>query len=118
MSNCGLPQGKSAFIWTIFMSPSGVRGLGASVRRQAEGKLPHLDACQYRTTLHVAAAKVMQHSTRVEMSLRAEPASHLTGLCQRLVINRLAPKRSVSNWGCDEIHGVMEQAVARVAVVA
>jgi len=80
----------------------------------------HLDTCQYRTILHAEPPRsnCEKHGPRVVKLLWAEPGSRFTLLFERLAIDWLkaASQKAVAglldlSW--DEIHGVMERAVAR-----
>jgi transposase len=87
---------------------------------QPERQWRHLDTCQYQTILHAKPprAECDTHGVRVVKLPWAEPASRFTALFERLAIDWLkaASQKAVSerlalSW--DEIHGIMERAVAR-----
>ena len=87
---------------------------------QAERQWRHLDTCQYRTILHARPPRTEcpQHGVRVVKLPWAEPGSRFTALFEALAIHWLTAasqsavaERMGLSW--DEIHGVMERAVAR-----
>lgn len=87
---------------------------------QPERRWRHLDTCQYRTILHAEPPRsdCQEHGPRVVKLPWAEPGSHFTALFERLAIDWLgaASQKAVAallalSW--DEIHGIMERAVAR-----
>ena len=87
---------------------------------QAERRWRHLDTCQYRTVLHARPprAECAEHGVRVVKLPWAEPSSRFTALFEALAISWLqqASQQAVAeqlglSW--DEIHGIMERAVAR-----
>ena len=87
---------------------------------QGERQWRHLDACQYQTILHARPPRTecAEHGVRVLKLRWAEPSSRFTALLERLVIDwlRAASQKAVGeqlgmSW--DEIHGIMERAVAR-----
>lgn len=80
----------------------------------------HLDTCQYQTLLHAATPRTNcpDHGVRAVRLPWAEPHSRFTLLFERLVIDWLlaTSQKAVSerlglSW--DEVHGIMERAVAR-----
>jgi transposase len=80
----------------------------------------HLDTCQYRTVLHAASPRTAcpEHGVHAVRLPWAEPHSRFTLLFERLAIDWLlaASQQAVADrlglsW--DEIHGIMERAVAR-----
>lgn len=87
---------------------------------QRERKWRHLDTCQYQTILHAEPPRTRcdAHGVRGVKLPWAEPGSHFTALFERLAIEwlRAASKKAVAGllrltW--DEVHGIMERAVAR-----
>lgn len=87
---------------------------------QPERVWRHLDTCQYRTLLHaeVPRTRCAEHGVRLVRVPWAEPQSRFTALFERLAIDWLgaASQSAVAerlglSW--DEIHGIMERAVAR-----
>lgn len=87
---------------------------------QSERRWRHLDTCQYHTILHAEPprSECGDHGARVVKLPWAEPGSHFTALFERLAIDWLgaASQKAVAElleltW--DEIHGIMERAVAR-----
>jgi transposase len=87
---------------------------------QPERSWRHLDTCQYRTILHAKPPRMecSEHGVRVIGLPWAEPSSRFTALFERLAIDWLkaASQKAVAehlsvSW--DEIHGIMERAVAR-----
>jgi transposase len=87
---------------------------------QPERMWRHLDTCQYKTILHAQPPRgnCQSHGPRVVKLPWAEPGSRFTLLFERLAIDWLkaASQKAVGSllglsW--DEIHGVMERAVAR-----
>ena len=87
---------------------------------QPERQWRHLDTCQYRTILHAKPPRsdCEKHGPRVVGLPWAEAGSHFTALFERLAIDwlRAASQKAVGellglSW--DEIHGIMERAVAR-----
>ena len=87
---------------------------------QPEPQWRHLDTCQYQTILHAKPprSECPEHGVRVIRLSWAEPSSRFTALFERLAIDWLtaASQKAVSerlalSW--DEIHGIMERAVAR-----
>jgi transposase len=87
---------------------------------QAERVWRHLDTCQYQTLLHAAVPRTScpEHGVRLVLVPWAEPQSRFTALFERLAIDWLgaASQTAVAtrlglSW--DEIHGIMERAVAR-----
>jgi transposase len=87
---------------------------------QGERRWRHLDTCPYQTILHARPPRTecAEHGVRVLKLRWAEPSSRFTALMERLVIDWLkaASQKAVGeqlglNW--DEIHGIMERAVAR-----
>ncbi|MDX1983985.1 MAG: ISL3 family transposase [Bryobacteraceae bacterium] len=87
---------------------------------QPERRWRHLDTCQYRTILHAEPPRsdCPEHGPRVVKLPWAEPGSRFTALFERLAIDWLeaASQKAVAellalSW--DEIHGIMERAVAR-----
>jgi transposase len=87
---------------------------------QAERRWRHLDTCQYRTILHAAPprSECAEHGVRVVKLPWAEPSGRFTALFEALAIEWLkaASQKAVAgllklSW--DEIHGIMERAVAR-----
>lgn len=87
---------------------------------QAERQWRHLDTCQYETILHAEPprSECRQHGVRVVKLPWAEPSSRFTALFEALAIEWLkeASQKAVAgqlglSW--DEIHGIMERAVAR-----
>jgi transposase len=80
----------------------------------------HLDTCQYQTLLHAAAPRTQcpEHGVHAVRLPWAEPHSRFTLLFERLAIDWLqaASQKAVASrlglsW--DEVHGIMERAVAR-----
>jgi transposase len=80
----------------------------------------HLDTCQYQTLLHAATPRIRcpELGVRVVRLPWAEPHSRFTLLFERLAIEWLlaasqtaVAKRLGLSW--DEVHGIMERAVAR-----
>ena len=80
----------------------------------------HLDTCQYQTLLHAAVPRTNcpEHGVRTVCVPWAEAGGHFTALFERLAIDWLreasqsaVAKRLGLSW--DEIHGIMERAVAR-----
>lgn len=80
----------------------------------------HLDTCQYQTLLHAATPRTNcpEHGVRAVRLPWAEPHSRFTLLFERLAIDWLqtASQKAVAerlglSW--DEVHGIMERAVAR-----
>jgi transposase len=91
-----------------------------SYDHQPERCWRHLDTCQYRTVLHARPPRIecQRHGVRVIKLPWAEAASRFTALFERLAIDwlRAASQKAVGehlglSW--DEIHGIMERAVAR-----
>jgi len=87
---------------------------------QPERSWRHLDTCQYRTILHAKPPRMecREHGVRVIGLPWSEPSSRFTVLFERLAIDWLkaASQKAVAehlsvSW--DEIHGIMERAVAR-----
>jgi transposase len=87
---------------------------------QPERQWRHLDTCQYLTILHAKPprAECGEHGVRVVKLPWADPSSRFTALFEALAIEWLkaASQSAVAaqlglSW--DEIHGVMERAVAR-----
>lgn len=87
---------------------------------QPERVWRHLDTCQYRTLLHaeVPRTRCAEHGVRLARVPWAEPQSRFTALFERLAIDWLgaASQTAVAarlglSW--DEVHGIMERAVAR-----
>jgi transposase len=87
---------------------------------QAERRWRHLDTCQYQTILHAAPPRAAcpEHGALVVKLPWAESGSRFTALLERLVIDWLgvASQKAVAtqmglSW--DEVHGIMERAVAR-----
>lgn len=87
---------------------------------QAEREWRHLDTCQYQTILHARPprSECSEHGVRVVELPWAEPSSRFTALFEALAIEWLkaASQKAVAgqmglSW--DEIHGMMERAVAR-----
>jgi transposase len=87
---------------------------------QSERQWRHLDTCQYQTILHAAPPRTNcpEHGIRVVRLAWAEPGSRFTALFERLAIDwlKVASQKAVGeqldlSW--DEIHGIMERAVAR-----
>lgn len=80
----------------------------------------HLDTCQYQTLLHAATPRTHcpEHGVHAVRLPWAEPHSRFTLLFERLAIDWLqaASQKAVAerlglSW--DEVHGIMERAVAR-----
>lgn len=80
----------------------------------------HLDTCQYQTLLHAATPRTNcpEHGVHAVRLPWAEPRSRFTLLFERLAIDWLgaASQKAVAerlglSW--DEVHGIMERAVAR-----
>ena len=80
----------------------------------------HLDTCQYQTLLYAATPRTNcpEHGVHAVRLPWAEPRSHFTLLFERLAIDWLsaASQKAVAerlglSW--DEVHGIMERAVAR-----
>jgi len=80
----------------------------------------HLDTCQYQTLLHAATPRTNcpEHGVRAVRLPWAEPHSRFTLLFERLTIDwlQVASQKAVAerlglSW--DEVHGIMERAVAR-----
>lgn len=80
----------------------------------------HLDTCQYQTLLHAATPRTNcpEHGVHAVRLPWAEPHSRFTLLFERLAIDWLkaASQKAVAerlglSW--DEVHGIMERAVAR-----
>ena len=96
---------------------------GAACRlydHQPERQWRHLDTCQYQTILHAEPprSECNNHGVRVVKMPWAEPSSRFTALFEALAIEWLkaASQKAVAgllrlSW--DEIHGIMERAVAR-----
>jgi transposase len=87
---------------------------------QGERRWRHLDTCQYRTILRAAVPRsdCSEHGARVVKLPWAEPGSRFTALFERLAIDwlKVASQKAVGeNLGLswDEIHRIMERAVAR-----
>lgn len=87
---------------------------------QQERQWRHLDTCQYQTILHAGPprTKCAEHGPRVVKMPWAEPGSRFTALFERLAIDwlKVASQKAVGqqlNLSWDEIHGIMERAVAR-----
>lgn len=87
---------------------------------QGERQWRHLDTCQYRTILRAAVPRsdCSEHGARVVKLPWAEPGSRFTALFERLAIDwlKVASQKAVGeNLGLswDEIHRIMERAVAR-----
>jgi transposase len=87
---------------------------------QAERFWRHLDTCQYRTILHAESprSECPEHRVKVVWLPWAEAGSRLTALFEGLAIALLksASQQAVTDllrlsW--DEMHGIMERAVAR-----
>lgn len=87
---------------------------------QPERSWRHLDTCQYKTIVHAEPPRsnCEKHGPRVVKLPWAEAGSRFTFLFERLTIDWLkaASQKAVAtlldlSW--DEIHGVMERAVAR-----
>lgn len=87
---------------------------------QPERVWRHLDTCQYRTLLHAEVPRTVcaEHGVRLVRVPWAEPQSRFTALFERLAIDWLgaASQTAVAarlglSW--DEVHGIMERAVAR-----
>ncbi len=87
---------------------------------QAERRWRHLDTCQYQTILHARPPRsdCAEHGARVVKLPWAEPSSRFTALFEALAIAWLkhASQSAVAkqlglSW--DEIHGIMDRAVAR-----
>ena len=87
---------------------------------QEERRWRHLDTCQYRTVLaaRLPRTKCPEHGVKVVRVPWAEPLSRFTMLFEGLVIAWLkeASQSGVAtlfglSW--DEVHGIMERAVAR-----
>jgi transposase len=87
---------------------------------QPERRWRHLDTCRYRTILHAAPprSECAEHGVRVVKLPWAEPSGRFTALFEALAIEWLkaASQKAVAgllklSW--DEIHGIMERAVAR-----
>jgi transposase len=101
--------------------PCGECGVGCRLYdHQAERKWRHLDTCQYQTILHAQPPRTecREHGVRVLHLPWAEPSSRFTALFERLAIDwlKVASQKAVGellrmSW--DEIHGIMERAVAR-----
>jgi transposase len=87
---------------------------------QPERQWRHLDTCQYQTIMHAKPPRIEcgEHGVRVIRLPWAEPSSRFTALFERLAIDwlRAANQSAVGerlglSW--DEMHGIMERAVAR-----
>jgi transposase len=87
---------------------------------QPERRWRHLDTCQYQTIMHAKPPRVecSEHGARVIKLPWAEPLSRFTALVERLAIDWLKAanqsavgERLGLSW--DEMHGIMERAVAR-----
>jgi len=87
---------------------------------QPERQWRHLDTCQYQTIMHAKPPRIEcgEHGVRVIKLPWAEPFSRFTALFERLAIDWLQAanqsavgERLGLSW--DEMHGVMERAVAR-----
>jgi transposase len=87
---------------------------------QPERVWRHLDTCQYQTLLHAPVPRTAcaEHGVRLVRVPWAEPQSRFTALFERLAIDWLgaASQTAVAarlglSW--DEVHGIMERAVAR-----
>jgi transposase len=87
---------------------------------QPERRWRHLDTCQYQTIMHAKPPRVecSEHGVRVIKLPWAEPSSRFTALFERLAIDWLKAanqsavgERLGLSW--DEMHGIMERAVAR-----
>jgi transposase len=87
---------------------------------QAERRWRHLDTCQYRTILHAEPprSECSEHGVKVVRLPWAESGSRFTALFEGLAIAWLksASQQAVADllrlsW--DEMHGIMERAVAR-----
>jgi transposase len=87
---------------------------------QSERRWRHLDTCQYQTILHAKPPRIEcgEHGVRVIKLPWAEPSSRFTALFERLAIDWLKAanqsavgERLGLSW--DEMHGIMERAVAR-----
>lgn len=87
---------------------------------QPERVWRHLDTCQYQTLLHAELPRTCcpEHGVRLVRVPWAEPQSRFTALFERLAIDWLgaASQAAVAarlglSW--DEVHGIMERAVAR-----
>ena len=86
----------------------------------AERTWRHLDTCQYQTLLHAALPRTLcpEHGVRTVRVSWPEAGGHFTALFERLAIDWLreasqsaVAKRLGLSW--DEIHGILERAVAR-----
>jgi transposase len=86
----------------------------------AERTWRHLDTCQYQTLLYAATPRTNcpEHGVHAVRLPWAKPRSHFTLLFERLAIDWLsaASQKAVAqrlglSW--DEVHGIMERAVAR-----
>lgn len=87
---------------------------------QPERRWRHLDTCQYRTILHAAPprSECAEHGVRVVKLPWAEPSGRFTALFEALAIEWLKAASQTAVAGLlklswDEIHGIMERAVAR-----
>jgi len=87
---------------------------------QLERRWRHLDTCRYQTIMHARPLRIEchEHGVRVIKLPWAEPSSRFTALFERLAIDwlRAANQSAVGerlglSW--DEMHGIMERAVAR-----
>ena len=87
---------------------------------QPERTWRHLDTCQYQTVLHAEPPRIecADHGVKTVRLPWAEPGGRFTMLFERLIIDWLhaASQKAVGkhlNLSWDEVHGVMERAVAR-----